>query len=285
MPGIEISALPPAPLAKLTDVFPIDQVPGPVTYKLEVSQLLTLFENNLVASITGTANQVLVDGTSGTPQTGAVILTLPQNIATTSTPTFGGLTLTNTSANQILYSTSLNQVQGITSANSATLVTNSTGVPSLTSSLTNGQVLIGSTGATPTPATITAGTNISITNGAASITVAATGLAGFTWTVVTGTSQNMSPDNGYIPNNAGLVTLNLPTTSAVGTQIGVVGKGAGGWRIQCGVGQTIVLGSSTTTSGGTLSSTNAKDSLTMICTVANTEWTIYSAPQGNITVA
>lgn len=44
MPGIEISALPPTASAQLTDVFPIDQLPGPVTYKLASSQLLSLFQ-------------------------------------------------------------------------------------------------------------------------------------------------------------------------------------------------------------------------------------------------
>jgi hypothetical protein len=46
-----------------------------------------------VTSLEGTADQVLVGGTSGTPQTGALTLTLPQSIATTSSPTFAGLTL------------------------------------------------------------------------------------------------------------------------------------------------------------------------------------------------
>lgn len=39
--------------------------------------------------------------------------------------------------------------------------------------LTNGQLLIGSTGGDPVPASLTAGANISITNGAGSITIAA----------------------------------------------------------------------------------------------------------------
>jgi hypothetical protein len=47
-------------------------------------------------SITGTANQVLVNGTSATPTSGAITLTLPQSIATTSAPTFAGATLTST---------------------------------------------------------------------------------------------------------------------------------------------------------------------------------------------
>jgi hypothetical protein len=46
-----------------------------------------------VSSLTGTADQVLVGGTSGSPQTGALTLTLPQSIASTSSPTFAGLTL------------------------------------------------------------------------------------------------------------------------------------------------------------------------------------------------
>ncbi|MGI6475881.1 MAG: tail fiber domain-containing protein [Candidatus Dojkabacteria bacterium] len=44
-----------------------------------------------VTSITGTTNQVLVNAISGTPQTGAVTLTTPQDIATTSTPQFARL--------------------------------------------------------------------------------------------------------------------------------------------------------------------------------------------------
>lgn len=45
------------------------------------------------ASITGTADQVLANGTSGSAQTGAVTLTLPQSISTSSTPSFAGITL------------------------------------------------------------------------------------------------------------------------------------------------------------------------------------------------
>lgn len=46
MAGIKISDLPAAPSAQLTDVFPVDQLPGPVTYKESNSQLLTLFKAN-----------------------------------------------------------------------------------------------------------------------------------------------------------------------------------------------------------------------------------------------
>ena len=48
---------------------------------------------SVTTSITGTANQVLANGTSGVQQFGDVVLTLPQNIGTTSSPTFSGLNL------------------------------------------------------------------------------------------------------------------------------------------------------------------------------------------------
>jgi hypothetical protein len=48
-----------------------------------------------VSSLTGTADQILVAGTSGSPQTGVITLTLPQSINTSSSPTFASLTATN----------------------------------------------------------------------------------------------------------------------------------------------------------------------------------------------
>ena len=60
-------------------------------------------------------------------------------------------------------------------ANSALIVTTSSGVSESTSALTDGQIVIGSTSATPTAATITAGSGITVTNGAGSITIAASG--------------------------------------------------------------------------------------------------------------
>ncbi len=48
-----------------------------------------------VTSAQGTEFQVLVNGTFGTQETGDVIFTLPQNIATTSSPTFASLTLSS----------------------------------------------------------------------------------------------------------------------------------------------------------------------------------------------
>lgn len=54
---------------------------------------LTDIPSSTVTTAQGTANQILVNATSGTPQSGAITLTLPQDIATTSSPTFNHLIL------------------------------------------------------------------------------------------------------------------------------------------------------------------------------------------------
>src|SRR5690606_41586834 len=93
------------------------------------------------------------------------------------------------------------------------------------------------------------------------------------------------PNNGYRANNAGLVTLTLPVTAAVGTVIRVAGKGAGGWLIAQNAGQTIHFGvvDTSTGAGGSLASTLQYDSVELLCTVADTEWTVLSVI-GNLTV-
>lgn len=63
MPGIEISALPPATQANATDVLPTDQLPGPVTRKVTVAQILALVPPSGVVSVSGTINQIDVDNT------------------------------------------------------------------------------------------------------------------------------------------------------------------------------------------------------------------------------
>jgi hypothetical protein len=151
--------------------------------------------------------------------------------------------------------------------------------------LTNGQLAIGSTGANPTAATITAGTGVTITNGAGSITIASVG-AGLTWTVVTGTTQAAAVNNGYIANNAGLVTVTLPSTSAVGSIVAVTGmNNATGWKVAQNAGNQIFFGTSSTTSGtgGSLASTNTYDTIYLLCVTANANWVVTNSI-GNITV-
>jgi len=104
--------------------------------------------NPVSAALTGTANQVTV--TNGA---GSITLSLPQNIAVGSSPTFTALTLSGLTANAFTYS------------GTAGLIT-STAAP------TNGQLLIGSTGVAPARAALTGTANqVIVTNGAGSITL------------------------------------------------------------------------------------------------------------------
>ena len=106
-----------------------------------------------------------------------------------------------------------------------------------------------------------------------------------TWSEITSTAQTMSVNSGYIANNASLVVLTLPTTSRIGSVIEVVGKGAGLWKIAQNAGEQIHFGNINTTSGtgGYLQATLQYDAIRIVCTVADTEWTVLSS-QGNITV-
>jgi hypothetical protein len=180
----------------------------------------------------------------------------------------------------LLYASSANVVSGLATANSSILITNSTGVPSMSGALTNGQLVIGSTGASPVVANLSAGPGISINNTAGGITISGTG-SGTGFTLVTGTTQAMAADAGYVTNNAGVVTLTLPVTAAFGTSQSVVGLGAGGWLIAQNASQSIHVGNQTTTTGvgGSLASTNRYDSIDLLCVVANTTWVAWGAPQ------
>ena len=108
---------------------------------------------------------------------------------------------------------------------------------------------------------------------------------GMVWNEVTGTSASMSVGNGYIANNAGLVTLTLPATASVGTLVAVVGKGAGGWQIAQNANGVIHFGNQNSTSGtgGYIASTATYDTVELICVVADNEWVVRSSV-GNITV-
>ena len=68
MAGIKITDLPAAPSAQLTDVFPVDQLPGPVTYKESNQQLLSLFQSN-GAPLTKTDDTNVTMTLGGSPNT------------------------------------------------------------------------------------------------------------------------------------------------------------------------------------------------------------------------
>lgn len=111
------------------------------------------------------------------------------------------------------------------------------------------------------------------------------GGGGTTWSVITA-DQTAAVNNGYICNKGSTLNLALPTTSAVGSILEVTGiNNATGWKITQAASQQIHFGSSDTTAGtgGSLASSATRDSVRLVCVVANLEWNVLSA-QGNLTV-
>lgn len=153
--------------------------------------------------------------------------------------------------------------------------------------LTNGQLLIGSTGADPVAAVLTStGGTITITNAAGSINLDVTSPSGEAWVNVTATTQTIAPGVGYTASNAGSVTFTLPATAAYGSIFDVTtGTTAGGWSIAQAAGQSINYGNLTTTVGvtGNLTSTAKGDSVHVLCIVANTTFQVLHS-QGEINV-
>jgi len=179
----------------------------------------------------------------------------------------------STTANQLLYSSSVNTVAGLTTANNSVLATNGSGVPSMTTSLPSAvQVATGS---------LNSGTGASSSTYWRGDGTWAAVSGGLPYTVVTGTTQAMTTNNGYISNAATLITYTLPATSSVGDQLAVGGINTGGWKIAQTIGQSIQVGINTTTSGtsGSVSSQAGTDGLTLVCVVANTKWANVNAPQ------
>ena len=158
---------------------------------------------------------------------------------------------------------------------------NATNTPQLT---LNGQTFIGSTGVNPVAATLTAGTGISVTNGAGSITIASSGSAG--WVDQTTASVTMAVNTGYTSDDgASLVTFTLPATSSIGDFVEINGKGSGLFTIAQASGQIIHFGNlaSTSGAGGSVSSTLQFDCIRLRCITANTTWSVVSSV-GNFTV-
>lgn len=187
-------------------------------------------------------------------------------------------------ASTLLYSNGANTVAGLATANSAVLVTGNTGVPVWSGTMTNGQLIMGVTSGTPVANTLTAGSGITITNGAGTITVSSTS-GGIAWSNVAGTTQAAAVDSGYIIGNAAQTTVTLPAIAPIGSTVKIQGKGAGGWIMKGNTGQVIRFASQVTSSAGTLTSTNRYDSVEAIAITADTEWSVSIAVSTGLTVA
>lgn len=140
---------------------------------------------------------------------------------------------------------------------------------------TNGQLLIGSTGANPVFATLTAGTGITTVTGAGSLTINAVG-GGTSFVAPVGAAQPMVVNTTYVANQAGLLTFTLPAaaSASAGDVIRVIGFGAGGWQIDQNALQQIIVNATPSTVGvlGNAFSTASTDGITIQCIDAGLTW-------------
>jgi hypothetical protein len=238
--------------------------------------------------------------------------------------TSGGTGLSSTTTSQLLYSSGTSVIAGLATANNGVLITSGAGVPSISSTIPsatqdnitrlgtiatgvwNGTAVTvgyGGTGIATTTAysVICAGTTstgafqslssvgtsgqVLTSNGAAALpTWQAAGGGGNSVVDQTTTPQTIAATTSYIADKTTLITFNMPASMAIGNITEIIGYNTGGWLIQMNTGQTANFNTTSTTSAGSLASTNRYNSIRLMCVVANTTWVVMGA-SGVITVA
>jgi hypothetical protein len=259
---------------------------------------LSFLQGDSGGAVTPTSQTIAIEGgsnitTVGTNVPGTITIDLDSDI-TVDQVDVGNLSLfvnriasNNINGDIILYPNGSGQVRvQYATANSAAVYGTAGALQSI--ALTNGQLLIGSTGNLPVAANLTStGGSVTITNTAGGINLEASGSSGgTTWSVVTASTASITDGQGLLCNNATGVTVTLPASAAVGDTFTVVAMGGSGTSFSLAVstGQSIRFGNTfTTTSSGQLRSTSLGDVCEVVCSVANTAF-IVTKVIGNLTV-
>jgi hypothetical protein len=163
MADVKISELPAAPSALLTDVVPVDQLPGPVTYKETNQQILTLFKSNgeALTKVDDTNVTLTLGGNPATALMNAASITA--GWTGTLSGTRGG-TGVNNGSNTATFAGSLNFASSFTTSGVFAVTQTYTGITNVTFP-TSGT--LATTSQLPTPAALTKvdDTNVTITLG------------------------------------------------------------------------------------------------------------------------
>lgn len=181
-----------------------------------------------VSSVEGTVNQVLVNGTSGTPQLGDIVLTLPQDISATSSPSFAGITITSLSSTGIPYVSTGGGIGSLVTIGSNLVLNTSTLSVSLTPTFTNittGLTKLVGTGSVTLSLPTSVGTSgyVLTSAGAGSPMVWSdpsllTGVSS-----ITGTSDQILANGSATVPQSGSVILTLPQSISTGSSPTFVG--------------------------------------------------------------
>ena len=241
--------------------------------------------NTITTQLTGLTNHAVLVGAgtatitkiAATATTGQIFQNNASADPSWSTATYPS----TTSINQILYSSATNVVSGLATANNGVLTTGTSGIPVITALASNGQLIIGSGSGAPAAATLTAGTGITITNAANSITIAASG-AGFTWSDTSGTVTAVA-ENGYFIT--GTTTSTLPASPNEGDTVRYIVDTASILTIQAAGTQKIRVGNTLSAATGTTVNTQQGDAIELIYRTTGTTWFAGNSPVGAWTTA
>ena len=107
---------------------------------------------------------------------------------------------------------------------------------------------------------------------------------GFTWSEITSPTQTIAVQNGYVVNRPAGVAFTLPATANMGDTF-IILPLSGLWSISQNPGQIIYVGNDNTTIGigGSISATQAGDSVEVVCMQNNISFRVKDS-MGNLTV-
>jgi hypothetical protein len=198
----------------------------------------------VAASLTGTANQITV-----TNATGQITLSTPQDIATTSSPTFAGASIATTGSGTTT-------IGNTTSGGTVTLVTPAAGTININNGY--GAVNIGGTGAVTIGYNSVGGGNVTVetigtatVRGQAALALGASGYGSIT--MATGISSSLSATPGSMTVTLGTQTTGNTAGGALSMTAGTgVGSGAGGaFNVTAGTAGATGTGGAVAVLGGT----------------------------------